>query len=402
MDRKNVKLGEICKLINGDRGKNYPSQKDIVQDGDIPFINAGHLIDNEVKLDDMNYISLDKFNKLSSGKVNKGDILYCLRGSLGKKAVVKNIDNGAIASSLVIIRPDLNHVSTDYLSYILDSSHIKNQLSKATNGSTQPNLSAKSVSEYNIKLHGIEEQKEITVKLNMVKKIIDSRKIQVNYLDDLVKSKFFEMFGNPVSNNLGWNVVKLNEVSTKICSGTTPKGGRQVYVDEGIMFFRSQNVWKNRIELDDIAFINEATHKKMMKSSLKHKDILMTKTGRINTENSSLGRAAMYTGEDGKANINGHVYLIRIKDEIVKEFILFILISNEYRNYIRRVCVGGIDKRQLNKHHIENFPIIQPPTEMQSQFVKIWKSIEWLKEVVIKSLDGYRELYDSLMQEYFM
>lgn len=178
------------------------------------------------------------------------------------------------------------------------------------------------------------------------------------------------MFGDPVLNTKKWNVEKLKNLSIKITSGNTPKGGSSVYVDEGIMFFRSQNVWKNNLVLNDIAYIDEKTHKKMNETSLKHGDILITKTGRINTENSSLGRAALFLGEDGTANINGHVYLVRLSPDVQinKQFILHILTSDIYRELIRRVCVGGIDKRQLNRNHIEEFPIIMPPIELQEEF----------------------------------
>lgn len=187
------------------------------------------------------------------------------------------------------------------------------------------------------------------------------------------------MFGDPINNSMKWDVKKMKNITTDIMSGNTPKGGEQVYVESGIMFLRSQNVWKNKLLLDDVAYIDEETHNKMKKSSLKNRDILMTKTGRINTENSSLGRAAMFLGEDGSANVNGHVYLIRLQEEIINEFVLYILTSKEYRGYIRSVCVGGIDKRQLNKEHIADFPIIYPPVEMQEQFVSYVKQVDKLK-----------------------
>lgn len=197
------------------------------------------------------------------------------------------------------------------------------------------------------------------------------------------------MFGDPVINSMGWTVEKLKKLSNKIMSGNTPKGGNQVYVEKGITFFRSQNVWRNKLELDNIAYIDEETHKNMEKSRLKNRDILMTKTGRINTENSSLGRAAIYLGEDDCANINGHVYLIRLKKDIINEFVLFILTTDEYREYIRSICVGGIDKRQINKEHLEEFPIILPPLELQNQFVEFLKQVDKLKfdwQVNIKQL----------------
>jgi type I restriction enzyme S subunit len=184
-------------------------------------------------------------------------------------------------------------------------------------------------------------------------------------------------------------------------SGNTPKGGEIIYVKKGIEFYRSQNVWKNKLEKDDIAYIDEETHKKMKKSSLKHNDLLITKTGRINTENSSLGRTALYDGEDDKANINGHVYLVRLNKNENHEFVLRILISDQYREHIRNVCVGGIDKRQLNKDHIEDFPIIYPPKDLQDDFIKKVKLIDKQKFRIEKSLEEIQKLQESLMNKYF-
>ena len=196
------------------------------------------------------------------------------------------------------------------------------------------------------------------------------RNTQMAFLDGLIKARFVEMFGDAVANPKKWPVKKLKDLSVQINSGNTPKGGSENYVKEGIAFFRSQNVWKNRLEMEDIAYIDAKTHANMKRSSLKHGDILMTKTGRINTENSSLGRAALYLGEDDMANVNGHVYFIRLKPGVSNMFVLRILVSPEYVDLIRGVCVGGIDKRQLNKEHIEDFPIICPPTDMVNEYVK--------------------------------
>ena len=378
-----VKLGEIAVLINGDRGKNYPSQADIMDDGEIPFVNAGHLNGKNIDFSDMNYISQEKYEKLSSGKFEKGDILYCLRGSLGKKAIVNDEVRGAIASSLVIIRPDRKKVNGDYLMYSLDAPTIREQLTKANNGSSQPNLSASSVREFRIELPTLSVQEDVVKKLTKLQYVIEKRQNQIGLLDNLVKARFVEIFGDAVTNPMKWPVKKLKDLAVQINSGNTPKGGSENYVDKGITFFRSQNVWKDRLEMNDIAYIDPATHASMSRSSLKHGDILMTKTGRINTENSSLGRAAIYTGEDDKANVNGHVYFIRLKPEVNNKFVLRILVSSEYRNLIRSVCVGGIDKRQLNKEHIEDFPIICPPSDMVDKYVTFVEQIDKSKFMYI-------------------
>ncbi len=265
-----------------------------------------------------------------------------------------------------------------YLYYALKSQQDK--LMKLRSGACMPNIKKSDLAEFKFMYDTDEqEQNKVVHILDKLSALIRLQKDQLEELDVLIKSRFVEMFGDPVKNTGGWSVKRLGDLSIQINSGNTPKGGEQVYVDEGITFFRSQNVWKDRLEMDDIAYIDEQTHLSMSRSSLKHGDILMTKTGRINTENSSLGRAALYMGKDDAANVNGHVYFIRLKPGVNNKFILRILVSNEYRDHIRSVCVGGIDKRQLNKNHIEDFPIICPPNDMVDSYVAFVEQVDKLK-----------------------
>lgn len=269
---------------------------------------------------------------------------------------------------------DKDKLNLKYLYYFMQNyvETLRNQ----SIGGVIKYIKLENLTEAKINLVSLEKQEEIINTLQKVEEIINERKKQIENLQMVVKSQFVEMFGDPILNDKNWEVKKLKDLSTLIMSGNTPKGGKNVYVDDGIMFFRSQNVWRKRLELDDIAYIDEKTNNSMKKSQLKHGDLLITKTGRINTENSSLGRTAIYLGEDGQANINGHVYLVRLNKEVNHDYILEILISKEYREYIRSVCVGGIDKRQLNKEHIEDFPIIYPPIELQKEFTDKVKQID--------------------------
>ena len=237
------------------------------------------------------------------------------------------------------------------------------------NGATRKKLTQATMRTMRIPWVPIVEQIEIVDKLKKTAAIIDKKELILRRLDQLIKSRFIELFGDPVANPMKWPVKKLKDLSLQINSGNTPKGGSENYVKEGIPFFRSQNVWKDYLKMDDIAYIDAKTHASMKRSSLKHGDILMTKTGRINTENSSLGRAALYEGEDDMANVNGHVYFIRLKEGVNNKFVLRILVSSGYRDLIRSVCVGGIDKRQLNKEHIEEFPIICPPSDLIDNYI---------------------------------
>lgn len=137
-------LHELCDLLNGDRGINYPKDSDMVSNG-IPFINAGHLQNGVIDLDNMDYISDSHYQKLSGAKIRINDILFCLRGSLGKNAI-SNFDNGAPASSLCVIRAKkINHF---YLFQLINSVIFEKQIEDVNTGSSQPNLSAKDVSNF--------------------------------------------------------------------------------------------------------------------------------------------------------------------------------------------------------------------------------------------------------------
>ncbi len=146
-DWKIKHLNEIGCVINGDRGVNYPSREHYIISG-IPFISAGNIDNNRIDNSTLNYISKVKFDSLRSGKIQLGDILYCLRGSLGKCAIVE-LHDGAISSSLCILRVRNEHLPK-YIYYYLISPLAKLEILKYDNGTAQPNLSSKSFESFEV------------------------------------------------------------------------------------------------------------------------------------------------------------------------------------------------------------------------------------------------------------
>ena len=157
-DWEQRKLGEVVEFYNGDRSSRYPSDTDMVSDG-IPFINAGDLVSGRVKLDTANKITVEKYNELSGAKIQHGDIIYCLRGTLGKNAFVDNFSIGTVASSLVDIRP--RKIVGKYLFQVLNSDIEYRQRTINDEGAAQPNLSAKNLSLFDIPMPDEAEQTKI-------------------------------------------------------------------------------------------------------------------------------------------------------------------------------------------------------------------------------------------------
>ncbi len=388
-----AKLTDICEIKAG----GTPSRsKQEYWNGTIPWVKISDF--NGKYVDETSEkITEEGLNSSSAKMIKKGSILFTIFATLGEVAIL-NIDattNQAIAA-LTLNSPEVN---IDYLYYFLTS--LKEYVNEIGRGVAQNNINMSILRNIEIPIPHLETQKQIAATLDKVTHTIDLCNAILEKLNLLVKSRFVEMFGEPINNPMGWEVKALKDLSTLITNGNTPKGGSENYVDNGIIFLRSQNVWRNRIDLSDVAYIDEQTHLKMKKSIVKHKDILITKTGRINTENSSLGRAALYLGEDNSANINGHVYLVRLNDSVVPEYVVTILTGEAYRKYIRKVCVGGIDKRQINLDQVEDFPIILPPKYMQQQFTAFVEKTDKSKLAVKQVLEKAETLKKALMQKYF-
>ena len=357
-----------------------------IKQGDVnsgyPITRIETIANDKFNRDRMGYAGITDLSNYKSYILEDGDLLMSHINSaqyLGRTVFYEKKEDETIIHGMNLLRLKARKdiINPEYARYCFYGHIFRSQIANITKKSVnQASFSVQDLKKIKVDVPDIELQKQIVEIFNKVSKIIGKRQQELDAFEKLIRARFVEMFGNPVKNTKGWQVKRLEELSIQINSGNTPKGGSSVYVDEGIAFFRSQNVWKDRLEMEDIVYISNDTHVSMKRSSLKNGDILMTKTGRINTENSSLGRAALYVGEDDKANVNGHVYFIRLKPEVNNKFILRILVSVEYRDLIRSVCVGGIDKRQLNKEHIENFPIICPPDSLIDKYIELVDHID--------------------------
>ena len=185
------KLGEFCDMFNGDRSSKYPNASDMLPEG-IPFINAGDLQEGKVNLETCNKISKSKYDELNGAKLSEGDIVYCLRGSLGKNAYIDNFSEGTIASSLVAIRPKM--INGRFLFHILNSDIEYKQRVLRDEGAAQPNLSARSLSEFFIPIPQAEEDQSVADFLDNVDNYITLHQRKLDELKNMKKTLLSKMF----------------------------------------------------------------------------------------------------------------------------------------------------------------------------------------------------------------
>jgi len=388
---KMVQLKDVCEFINGDRGVNYPKADELVDEG-IPFINAGHIQNGSISFEDMNYITQEKYDKLSSGKVNKGDIVYCLRGSLGKHATI-TFDTGAVASSLVIMRPR-TIILSDYLAYVLDSTSINTQMIKANNGSSQPNLSATSVKEFVVPLPSLKMQEKIISIMDKAKSLVTMRRQQIQGCDELIKSQFIEMFGDPVFNTMNWETKKVGDFCfvTKLAGFEYTKYIQ--YKDSGdVIMIRGLNVKNNKLKLDDVYYIDSSISDLLSRSQLKENDIVMTYVG-VN-----IGDVALVDGNN-RYHLAPNVAKISANsfNEINPLFFVNLMAFNK-SNFASNAT--NTAKQALNMDKIRKLEVMFPPIELQNQFAQFVQQIDKLKFGMEQSLKELEDNFDSLMQRAF-
>jgi type I restriction enzyme S subunit len=172
-----VRIRDFAQLINGDRGKNYPSKDKLSTDlsSGLPFISAVNLEDGRIDTSKLLFLSQNQFDLLGSGKFNQGDFIFCLRGSLGKNAIAQ-LKRGAIASSLVILRHYLEYPLAEYFKMYLDSPLLTSEIMKYNNGTAQPNLSAESLASFLFPLPPLAEQQRIVEHLGALLPLLEMSK----------------------------------------------------------------------------------------------------------------------------------------------------------------------------------------------------------------------------------
>lgn len=208
------------------------------------------------------------------------------------------------------------------------------------------------------------------------------------------KSRFIEMFGDPINNEMGWDAVKLSDITIMIRNGKTPTGSSK-YSENGTPFLTSSSVWNNRIIFENALYVDDRTHQDIKEATIKKGDILITKTGRINTKDSSLGRVAMFR-DDSTVDVSSEIYIIRLQDNVSNEFILRQLLMDRYLHHIKSISKGGIDKRHIYQEEVKDLQLILPPLELQIVFAKFAEQVDKSKVIWESTKSRFIEMFGTL------
>ena len=355
------KLGELVEFYNGDRSSRYPNDSDMVSDG-VPFINAGDLVSGRVKLDTANKITEEKFNELSGAKIQRGDIIYCLRGTLGKNAFVDNFDVETVASSLVDIRP--KKVVGKYLFQVLNSDIEYTQRTVNDEGAAQPNLSAKNLSLFNIPMPDEIEQEKIAAYFDDLDRLITLHQRKYDKLTKVKKAMLEKMFpknGSPYPEirfkgfTDAWEQREVSNVAMISTGGTPSTAINEYWNPKQVPWLSSGEVHKKYITYTDDKISKEGINHSSARM-IKQNSVLIALAGQGKTRGTvAINRISLST--------NQSIAAMTFAPDICPEFV-FSNLESRY-DELRKVSSGDGTRGGLNKQLVSEIQI--PYTSLNEQ-----------------------------------
>ena len=372
----------------------------------VKLLNVANLVDGEVDLSNTNrYISEEEaYGKYKHFLVDEGDLIIASSGIkvdyFDKKMGFIKAEHLPLCMNTSTIRfKTLNADVLDiqYFMYFLKSESFKQQLAVQITGSAQLNFGPSHLKKMSVKVVPIAQQKEIVHKFSEIDRLISYRQQQLIKLDELVKSRFIEMFGDPVANPFNWKTVLLKNATSKIGSGATPKGGKESYQSEGITLIRSMNVHDGRFEYKDLAHITDEQAKQLDNVVIEENDVFINITG------ASVARSCIVPKHILPARVNQHVAIIRcISSMLNPVFANNMFLNISFKGQLLDIGEsGGATRQAITKQQLEMLDVILPPIDLQNEFATFVEQTDKLKFEVKQSLEKLQTLKKSLMQKYF-
>ena len=318
----------------------------------------------------------------SGGLMGRADDYLCKANTvvIGRKGSINNpifveepFWNVDTAFGLVA---DENQIMPKYLYYFCKSFNFE-RLNKAV---TIPSLTKSDLLKIKIDIPNLIDQKQIINKLTKIEDIIRLRKKQLKVFDFFVKSRFVEMFGDPVGNTFGWKQALLRDVTGKIGSGATPRGGKESYQAEGIALIRSMNVHDGRFEYKDLAYITEEQAAQLENVTVEEGDVFINITG------ASVARSCIVPSDVLPARVNQHVAIIRcLRSQLHPSFANNMFLNSRFKGKLLDIGEsGGATRQAITKQQLEKLTVILPPLELQNQFAAFVAQIDKSKLLELK------------------
>lgn len=379
-----AKLGEVCTIVSGSTPKTSVTS---YWDGNIKWITPAELNEDTFYImDSVRHITEEGKEKTGLSYLPTGTVILSSRAPIGKTAIA-GCEMCCNQGFKNLICSDA--IYNEYLYFFLKSK--TDYLNSLGRGATFKEISKSIVESIEIPLPEVNQQKEIAEKFKKLEQLISLRKQQLAKLDELIKARFVEMFGDPVSNPLHWKKVKLSELADIKIGPFGSLLHKEDYVTGGHPLVNPSHIINGKIIVDNNLTLTEGKYFELSAYHLKKNDVVLGRRG-------EMGRCAV-VDEEGLLCGTGSL-LIRTNGTVTADYIQKIISFPTFKKTIEDMAVGQT-MPNLNVPIVSNFMIIIPPLSVQKDYYDFVECVDQQKQTVQQSLDKLELMKKALMQEYF-
>lgn len=396
---KGWKLNRIGGICDVQLGKML-SPKSMVGDRPVPYLRNANVQWNRFDLEDVSEMDFTEVQE-AKFQLYPGDLLVCEGGEPGRAAVWEGqIARCCFQKAIHRIRPKSNEVDPWFLMHRFWLAAASGEFIDSNAKTTIAHLPAVRLRSLEIALPPLEEQKRIAKVLRDQMASVNEAKTaaenQIQTLKTLTSAELHDAFNGSHTND--WPRRLLKELTSKIGSGATPRGGAATYQTTGVPLIRSMNVHLCRFVWQGLAFISEDQECRMNNSRVIPNDVLLNITG------ASIGRVCIVPESICPANVNQHVCIVRCGDDLHPLFLAYFLAQPSYQKAILENQAGAT-RQALTKIMIENFSLFAPSIEIQDAITKrVEKRLEQIEKSTLlakKQLTAINALPASILRQAF-
>ena len=403
-----AKLQDISTKIGS--GATPRGGKDAYKTEGISLIRSMNVYDSHFTTKNLAYIDDSQAQALSNVVVQKNDILLNITGASVARCcmVPKTVLPARVNQHVAIIRVDSKLVDPRFVFLSLVSPKYKSKLlSLAQGGATREALTKSTIENFDVELPELKVQSDVADAVITYDNLIENNNRRIAILEEMAQSLYREWFvkfrfpGHQQAKFIdsplgkipeGWEIKKLSELTTKIGSGATPKGGKGAYKAEGLSLIRSLNVFDGQFKLKNLAFIDDQQAGKLSNVVVEKNDVLLNITG------ASVARCCIVPSFVLPARVNQHVAIIRANENKISPFYIYnYLTSQQGKGRLLSLAQGGATREALTKITIENFEIVVPPSELLRSYVALAIKSNLLKEVLEHKNNNLKKQRDALL-----
>ena len=323
--------------------------------------------------------------------MQKGDILFGRRNTYLRRAAIAPHD-GIFSAHGMIFRPNTAIIDPDYFPFFISSDYFMDAAIRISVGSLSPTVNWKTLKELDFFLPDLNQQRHTAELLSAANETKEAYQDLLIKSDELVKSQFIELFGDPETNPFGWRMGTIRDIVSDVRYGSS----RKASIDGKYPYLRMNNItYGGELDLTDVKRI-DIPDDEIDRCSVRKGDVLFNRTN----SKELVGKTCLYDREELMV-LAGFVIRVRVNEKAIPEFLAQYMNLPYTKELLLSMCKAACGQANINAQELQNIPIYIPPVEAQKQFVGFKEQLDKSKFELKQAIANISELMKSLIQQDF-